>query len=150
MWFLWIPGNRRRVRRISLRIAAAVCHPVLPAFAANAHWCREISGQHDSAGAQLNFRVIEGGRATANAAAVVGEAAVRAEAVRRLRESGCEAQQMRAMMTGSPLPPAVRYLQLQIEYAAAALSSLPAVPPDFRSDRYWPQPTPRPHADARR
>jgi len=89
--------------------------------------------------------VIEGGRATASdtAAAAAGVAEIRAEAVRRLRESGCEAQRLRAMMTGRPVPPAVRYLQLQIEYAAAALSSLATLPADFRSDRYWPQPPPR-------
>jgi hypothetical protein len=87
----------------------------------------------------VELRVIEGGRAAAEG----GErrldvAAVRIEAARRLRESGCEAARVRALLVGQPMPLAFRYLQLQIGFAADALATLAVIPADFCHDRYWP------------
>lgn len=83
--------------------------------------------------------MIEGGRAPAECD--IGQpdvTAVRAEASRRLRESGCERARLRALLGGQPMPPSIRYLQLQIAFAADALTTLSVIPADFRHDRYWP------------
>lgn len=89
----------------------------------------------------MKLRVIEGGRATDDGkAARPEETAVLAEAARRLREVGYESARTRRLLTGQPVPREMQYLQLQIEFAAAALAALSSLPADFRDDRYWPQP----------
>lgn len=65
-------------------------------------------------------------------------AQVREEAARRVKVIGYEEWRVREFMTGRPMPASVKYLQLQIGYAAAALARLPRIPDDFRNDAYWP------------
>ncbi|OWV86411.1 hypothetical protein ATY78_23420 [Rhizobium sp. R635] len=91
------------------------------------------------------FKVIEGGRGQAARADVYHEADcgpsrddVRREAARRLDESGYHISRVREFATGAPMPTALRYLSLQIDFVAEALSRLDPIPLDFRSDAYWP------------
>jgi len=39
---------------------------------------------------------------------------------------------------GVPMPSSLRYLAMQIEYAAEAMCRLDHIPADFDSDLYWP------------
>ena len=91
------------------------------------------------------FKVIEGGRGQAALADEWPAAGhgpspddVRWEAARRLNESGYHLSRVREFATGAPMPAALRYLSLQIDFAAEALSRLDPIPVDFRSDAYWP------------
>ncbi|MBX4927472.1 hypothetical protein [Rhizobium binae] len=91
----------------------------------------------------MKFKVIEGGRG--QAASTDGHTDdrpnrddVRREAVRRLNESGYHPSRIREFVTGAPMPAALRYLSMQIDFAAEALSRLDPIPADFRSDGYWP------------
>lgn len=93
----------------------------------------------------MKFYVIEGG---------LGEAAgknradndtlrpsmhdVKTEAARRIKDSGYEEWRVREFVTGAPMPSALKYLCMQIEFAAEALSRLSPIPHDFRADTYWP------------
>lgn len=93
----------------------------------------------------MMFKVIEGGRGRAvemDERPAEGRAPsledVRREAVRRLGENGYHLSRMREFATGSPMPAALKYLSLQIEFAAEALSRLDPIPEDFCSDGYWP------------
>lgn len=93
----------------------------------------------------MRFTVIEGGRGQAAerddlAREDFGASRddVRREAARRLGESGYHLSRVREFATGSPMPAALKYLSLQIEFAAEALSCLDPIPEDFRSDDYWP------------
>ncbi|RUM25030.1 hypothetical protein EFQ99_15370 [Rhizobium vallis] len=93
------------------------------------------------------FKVIEGGRGQAVLADERPEAGrgpspddVRREAARRLSESGYHLSRVREFATGAPMPGALRYLSLQINFVAEALSRLDPIPVDFRSDAYWPAP----------
>jgi len=93
----------------------------------------------------MKFKVIEGGRGQATERDdLPGEAFgpnredVRREAARRLGESGYQLSRVREFATGSPMPAALKYLSMQIEFAAEALSRLDPIPEDFRSDGYWP------------
>jgi hypothetical protein len=90
----------------------------------------------------VKLQLIEGGRTATDeyASERPDAAAVRAEAARRLRESGSEAARVKELLTARPVPPEIQYLRLQVEYAAAALSTLAVIPADFRDDRYWPSP----------
>lgn len=91
------------------------------------------------------FKVIEGGRGQA---AQVDEWCeqggepspedVRLEAARRLGASGYHLSRTREFATGTPMPAPLKYLSLQIDFAAEALSRLNPIPEDFRSDGYWP------------
>ncbi|MCF3642096.1 hypothetical protein LXM94_19185 [Rhizobium sp. TRM95111] len=65
-------------------------------------------------------------------------AAVQAEAQRRLTSAGYKAFRAREIATGRPVPAALRYLAMQIEFVADALSSRRRIPDDFDSDKYWP------------
>jgi hypothetical protein len=40
---------------------------------------------------------------------------------------------------GVPMPSSLRYLAMQIEFAAEALCRLDRIPADFHSDLYWPK-----------
>lgn len=44
----------------------------------------------------------------------------------------------RERLTGMPIPPALKYYRLQIDFAVAALSRLDPCPVDYVSDMYWP------------
>ncbi len=63
---------------------------------------------------------------------------VRKEAARRIDESGYHLSRIREFATGAPMPAALRYLRMQIDFAAEALVRLDPIPADFRSDSYWP------------
>lgn len=63
---------------------------------------------------------------------------IKREAMRRLDASGYQQQRVRALATGTDLPPSIRHLALQIEFVAETLSRRAAIPEDFRSDDYWP------------
>ncbi|PDT13800.1 hypothetical protein CO670_26405 [Rhizobium sp. J15] len=91
------------------------------------------------------FKVIEGGRGQAVQMEVQAEGNsgpsredVRREAARRLSESGYHVSRVREFATGAQMPAALRYLSLQIDFVADALSRLDPIPVDFRSDAYWP------------
>lgn len=93
----------------------------------------------------MMFKVIEGGRGRAvemderpAEGRVPSREDVRREAARRLGESGYHLSRIREFATGSPMPAALKYLSLQIDFAAEALSRLNPIPEDFRSDSYWP------------
>jgi len=93
----------------------------------------------------MMFKVIEGGRGRAaemDERPAEGRAPSREdvcrEAARRLGESGYHLSRIREFATGSPMPAALKYLSLQIDFAAEALSRLNPIPEDFRSDGYWP------------
>ncbi|WP_152046976.1 hypothetical protein [Aureimonas psammosilenae] len=61
-----------------------------------------------------------------------------AEAARRLRRSGYEEWAAREKATGVPMPASMRYLKMQIEFAAERLKLLDPLPEDFRADIFWP------------
>lgn len=92
----------------------------------------------------MKFRVIEGG--LGKAADAVGAAVqrqpssedVQREAVRRLRESGYHTSYVRQLATGAPQPEALKYLKIQLDFAAQTLSRLNPIPEDFHADAYWP------------
>ena len=63
---------------------------------------------------------------------------VQAEGRRRVRRAGYDAWCVREFATGIPMPKSIRYLQMQITFAADALARLDNIPEDFRSDVYWP------------
>lgn len=93
----------------------------------------------------MKLFVIEGGKGRAAAdtvfevkAAVPTREDVRAEAERRMRESGYEDWRVKEYVTGASMPAALRYLQMQIDFVAEAISRLERIPDDFRSDTYWP------------
>ena len=92
----------------------------------------------------MKFRVIEGGL---NSAAArdrqandrgSGHEDIRREAARRLSASGYH--RFRIMeAAGVPMPPALQYFAMQIDFAADAIGRLDPIPMDFRSDLYWPK-----------
>lgn len=92
----------------------------------------------------MKLMVIEGGRGDGvevlpeRSQAWRNAAAVHAEARRRIHLSGYDAWRVREFATGAAMPKAIRYLQMQITFAADALSRLDRLPEDFRSDIYWP------------
>ncbi|AGS23580.1 hypothetical protein [Rhizobium etli] len=93
----------------------------------------------------MKFKVIEGGRGQVARVEVCPEAGcgpsrddVRREAARRLDASGYHTSRIREFATGAPMPGALRYLSLQLDFVAEALSRLDPIPLDFRSDAYWP------------
>lgn len=93
----------------------------------------------------MKLRVIEGGLSEAADARVTVASArrpsredVRREAVRRLRESGYHSSYVREFATGAPAPEALRYLKMQLDFAAETLSRLDPIPHDFSADAYWP------------
>ncbi len=63
---------------------------------------------------------------------------VRREAARRLSRSGYDRLRSKELATGAPMPATLKYLRMQIDFAAEALSQLAPIPADFRSDDYWP------------
>jgi hypothetical protein len=92
----------------------------------------------------MKLMVIEGGRAEEGGAlleriaARPKAAAVHAEARRRIHLCGYDAWRVREFATGAAMPRAIRYLQMQITFAADALVRLEPIPEDFRADAYWP------------
>lgn len=87
----------------------------------------------------MRLSVIEGGavqrRFDAGSARVED---VLAEAARRRKAIGFDEWRVREFVTGRAMPNEVKYLELQITYAAEALSRLSPIPPDFADDVYWP------------
>lgn len=98
----------------------------------------------------MQLTLIAGGRAEAATAEreLPNADAVRQEAARRLRSCGYEMARVRALLGGPPMPLSLRYLQMQTAYAADSLAALRPIPPDFRSDRYWPRVDPPPEGIA--
>ncbi|PZM09465.1 hypothetical protein [Rhizobium tubonense] len=93
----------------------------------------------------MKFFVIEGGKGNAAADIVFevhsagpGVNDVKAEAERRIRASGYEDWRVREFVTGAPMPSGLKYLRMQIDFVAEAISRLDRIPEDFRSDTYWP------------
>lgn len=85
------------------------------------------------------LRLIEGGLSDGPMARAPADGdAVRREAARRLREAGYDEAATRSFVTSRPMPEALKYLKLQIDFAAEALKRLDPVPPDFRDEKYWP------------
>ena len=85
------------------------------------------------------FRVIEGGLGGATIVKGPADAEdVRREAARRLKVAGYDDAQTRSFVAGRPVPAGLKYLKLQMDFAAAALVRMSPVPADFREDRYWP------------
>lgn len=99
----------------------------------------------DVQGGRRMFKVIEGGRGQAVHMADRSEEGgrpsredVRREAARRLSESGYHPSRIREFATGVPMVASLKYLSLQIDFAAESLSRLDPIPEDFRADGYWP------------
>ncbi|MGO7428312.1 hypothetical protein ACCT09_53520, partial [Rhizobium ruizarguesonis] len=63
---------------------------------------------------------------------------VRREAARRLNESGYHLSRIREFATGVPMLASLKYLSLQIDFAAETLSRHDPIPEDFHADGYWP------------
>lgn len=92
------------------------------------------------------FKVIEGGLSAGlspAAEAAVDDVSpnredVLREAERRIRQTGYQTWHNRERLTGIPVPTEIRYLAMQIRYAAEAIGRLADIPADFRSDSYWP------------
>lgn len=63
---------------------------------------------------------------------------VEAEASRRLRAGRVNEWRMREFISGTPMPADIRYLEVQIDFAARALCKLSPIPADFADDLYWP------------
>lgn len=78
----------------------------------------------------------EDGRRSLSRAARVED--VEAEAARRLQAIGIDEWRMREFVTGRPVPAEIRHLELQINFAAQALSRLSPIPADYAADLYWP------------
>jgi hypothetical protein len=97
---------------------------------------------------RMVFMVIEGGRATTAVAdlgyAGTGRVDVEQEAARRLNAIGYDRWERREQTTGVPVPREIKYLALQIGFAAEAIAGLRKIPSDFRSDIYWPAPMEQP------
>ena len=94
------------------------------------------------------FMVIEGGRATTAVAdlgyAGISRIDVEQEAERRLNAIGYDRWERREQTIGMPVPREIKYLALQIGFAAKAIAGLRRIPSDFRSDIYWPAPLEQP------
>ena len=89
----------------------------------------------------MKLLVIEGGRNAARLTAPTVRptaADVHAEAMRRIGMAGYDTWRIRKFATGAAMPKALRYLQMQIAFAAETLARLERIPDDFRSDVYWP------------
>ncbi|MGO4117124.1 hypothetical protein [Rhizobium ruizarguesonis] len=91
------------------------------------------------------FKVIEGGRGQAMQMDDRSEEGlgpskddVRREAARRLSASGYHLSRIREFATGVPMLTSLKYLSLQIDFAAETLSRLDPIPEDFHADGYWP------------
>ncbi len=91
----------------------------------------------------VKFTVIEGGKGNLIAqvpAVATGPTPsdVRQEAERRIHACGYDDWRIRELATGAAMPIEIRYLRMQIEYAAQAIARFVKIPADFTSDGYWP------------
>lgn len=88
----------------------------------------------------MHLRVIEGGLREDGARAPVSISArhVEAEAARRIKVSGYDNCRVRHLATGAPIPKALQYLKLQINWVADTLAGLDPIPADYADDKYWP------------
>lgn len=85
------------------------------------------------------FRVIEGGLGGATIVRGPTEAnEVRQEAARRLKAAGYDEAIARGFANGRGVSEGLKYLHLQMTYAASALMRRSHIPVDFRDDKYWP------------
>lgn len=93
------------------------------------------------------FRVIEGGLSAAapveELRAFPGREDVEREASRRLQAIDYERLARRESVAGIPMPREIKYLGMQIRFAAQAIASLTRIPDDFCLDAYWPAPEKR-------
>lgn len=64
---------------------------------------------------------------------------VAAEATRRIKASGYERCRIKQLATGEPIPRALQYLKIQIDWVADTLAGLDPIPADFADDKYWPR-----------
>ncbi len=93
----------------------------------------------------MRLKVIEGGLSTVRERDDGAESGwpnredVRREAKRRLGASGYHQSRAMEHAAGVPMPSSLRYLAMQIEFAAEALCRLDRIPADFHSDLYWPK-----------
>ena len=91
----------------------------------------------------MRWAIIEGGRDLArhdgrDDSEPVRPEDVEAEAARRLRQGKVNEWRTREFVTGHPMPPDIKYLELQIDFAARAICKLSPIPADFADDLYWP------------
>lgn len=91
----------------------------------------------------VKLTVIEGGRGLMVSGAMEDRAQptaadVRMEAERRIHACGYDDWRVRELATGKPMPVEIRYLRMQIEYAAQAMARFMQIPSDYASDNYWP------------
>jgi len=93
----------------------------------------------------MRLRVIEGGLGAAEQHDREAESRrpdredVRREAARRLGASGYNRSRVMEFAAGVPMPAVLKYLAMQIDFAAEAISRLDPIPADYRSDLYWPK-----------
>ena len=60
------------------------------------------------------------------------------ECLRRKAAAGIEAAKARELAVGEHMPRDLRYLGMQMDFAASAMAALDPIPTDFASDIYWP------------
>ncbi|UYO00453.1 MAG: hypothetical protein KIT02_04340 [Devosia sp.] len=70
---------------------------------------------------------------------MIGPAQVEAEARRRKTMLRVDEWQLRAYVTGRPVPDRIVQLCEQIDFAARALATMSVIPADYADDLYWPQ-----------
>ena len=92
----------------------------------------------------MKLRVIEGGLSTAekpddSTDRWPDHGDVRREAERRLGVCGYHRSRIMEFAVGVPIPSPIKYLAMQIEFAAEAICRLDPIPVDFHSDLYWPK-----------
>jgi len=92
---------------------------------------------------KVRLAVIDGGLGYAgqngrDSADTVRPEDVEAEARRRLRAGKVHEWRVREFVTGHPMPPDIKYLELQIDFAMQAICKLSPIPADYGDDLYWP------------
>ena len=89
----------------------------------------------------MRLSVIEGGLLYAQQQADIDPVRpedVEAEAARRMRLGKVNEWRVREFVTGHAMPPDIKYLELQINFAMRAICKLYPIPADFADDLYWP------------
>ncbi|HTM77394.1 MAG TPA: hypothetical protein VL133_07170 [Devosia sp.] len=91
----------------------------------------------------MRLAVIQGGLSHAQQGRRAQNHAIRpedveAEAARRRRDGKVDEWRVREFITGHTMPPDIKYLELQIDFAAQAICRLSPIPADFADDLYWP------------
>jgi len=107
--------------------------------------CGKLYASRNTGWHAMRLRVIEGGLVAADQRGRGAESRrpdsedVRREAARRLGASGYNRSRVMEFAAGVPMPAVLKYLAMQINFAAEAISRLDPIPVDYHSDLYWPK-----------